>query len=221
MHGVKTKKELRQLRHAAKITKSIYKDISKKVKPGRSELEIAGDIEENIRKKGFKRSFKTIVASGANTAMPHAKPTARRIKKNDAVMIDFGIVFNGYCSDLTRMITIGRQDPLRSKLYSAVLDAQDFAIKTLRPGIKISGFVAGVHNRMRKKGLGKYIMHSLGHGVGKRIHEAPKLSEKNMGTFKAGMVVTIEPGLYKKGSGGARKEDMIEITKSGARVLTK
>lgn len=221
MHGVKTKKELKQLRYAAKITKSIYKEISRKIKPGRSELEIAKNIEESIRKKGFRRSFKTIVASGANTAMPHAKPTARRIKKNDAVMVDFGIVFKGYCSDLTRMIMIGNQSPERLRLYKAVKDAQNFAIKTLRPGIKISGFVTEVNDRMRKKGLGQYIMHSLGHGVGKKIHEAPKLSEKNKRAFKSGMVVTIEPGLYKKGLGGARKEDMIEITNSGARVLTK
>jgi Xaa-Pro aminopeptidase len=221
MPVIKLEKELIYLREAARITKNIYNKIQREIVPGKTELEISHSIEEKIRKKGLKGSFKTIVASGPNTALPHAKPTTRIIKNNDAVMIDFGVVFKGYCSDLTRMIIVGKLKPELLTLYESVKKAQKFALKTLRPGMQISCFVKKIHDRMRENGLGVYIKHSLGHGVGKKIHEAPKLSERNKRIFRKGMVVTIEPGLYKEGLGGARIEDMVEITKKGVEVLTK
>jgi len=206
---------------AAKITVNIFNTVSKEIKPGVPESKIAKRIEGIIKKKGLKRSFKTIVASGPNAAKPHAKVTDRKIGKTDLVVVDFGVIYKGYHSDLTRTVIVGRISPSMRRLYSTVKRAQKIAIQKVRSGLKISDFVKSVHDHIRKKGFGKYILHSLGHGVGKKIHQAPKLSEKNKGKLNANIVVTIEPGLYVKGKCGVRIEDMIFIGKNTKRVLTK
>lgn len=217
----KNKTEIKYLRKAALITKRIFDSISKNIKPGRSESEIARAIELAIKNKGLRRSFKTIVASGPNAAKPHAKITTRKIKKSDLVVVDFGVIYGGYHSDMTRTVIVGKISPRLRRLYDTVKVAQTAAIKKAKAGLEISGFVGAIHGYMRKRGFGKYILHSLGHGLGKKIHEAPKLSEKNKSTLKKGMVVTIEPGLYVKDIAGVRIEDAVLITKSGARVLAK
>ena len=135
-------------------------------------------------------------------------------------MFDFGIIYKGYRSDMTRTMIIGqRTSSFMKTLYSTVKRAQKIGIKKARPGTKISDCVKSVHGYMRQKGMGRYIAHSLGHGLGKKIHESPKLSEKNNRVFQENMVVTIEPGLYVKTKGGVRIEDAVLITKQGARVL--
>jgi len=207
------------LTKAAKITKNIFARTKKEIKPGASESEIAQKIERAIKRKGLKRSFRTIVASGPNGAKPHAKLTGRRIRKNDLVVVDFGVIMNGYCSDMTRTVIVGKGIPKLRKLYLAVKIAQKTAMRKARAGIKISDLVSGINNYMRKKGFGAYILHSLGHGLGLKIHEAPKLSEKNNALLKKGMVVTIEPGLYMRDVGGVRIEDAALITEKGARAL--
>lgn len=216
----KKKEEISRLKKAAKITKDIFGVISKRVKPGVREHEIASEIDGIIKRKGLNRSFRTIVASGPNAAKPHAKVTVRKIGQNDLVVIDFGVVYKGYHSDMTRTVVVGRISPAMRKLYKAVKTAQAMAIKKVRPGLKISDFVSWIYDYMRRKGLGKYIRHGLGHGIGKRIHEPPKLSEKNKKILKKRMVITIEPGLYIKGKGGVRIEDMVSVSKNGAKVLT-
>ncbi|NQU95823.1 MAG: M24 family metallopeptidase [Candidatus Omnitrophica bacterium] len=215
------KKEINYLRKAARITRGIFAVISERIKYGASEREIACDIEAIIKRKGLKRSFKTIVASGPNAAKPHAKITDRKIAKNDVVVVDFGVVYKGFCSDMTRTVIVGKASPLMRKLRRAVKYAHSAAIRKVRPGVKISKLVSEAHGYIRKKGLGKYILHTLGHGLGKKIHQAPKLSEKNNRTLKEDMVITIEPGLYVKRKGGVRTEDMILITRNGHEVLTR
>lgn len=212
--------EIKHLKKAAVIARDIFAVISKRIKPGASEREIAHDIEAIVKRKGLKRSFKTIVASGPNAAKPHAKITDRKIAKNDVVVVDFGVVYRGFCSDMTRTVIVGKINPAMRKLYKVVREAQGRAIRRVRPGVKISKLVSDTHGYIRKKGLGKHILHTLGHGLGKRIHQAPKLSEKNKRILKKDMVITIEPGLYVKGKGGVRIEDMILITKNGYEVLT-
>jgi Xaa-Pro aminopeptidase len=219
LNSRKSKKEIRYLTRAAKITRGIFGVISKKIKPGAGEREIAGRIGAIIKKKGLKRSFRTIVASGPNAANPHAKLTGRKIKKNDLVVVDFGVVYKGFHSDMTRTVIVGKMSARMRKLYNAVKAAQKEAIGSMRAGLRISEFVTGIHASLRKKGLGKYMRHGLGHGLGKKVHEAPKLSEKNKGILKKGTVVTIEPGLYIKGAGGVRIEDAVLIRENGSRVL--
>jgi len=221
MNAVKTKTELGRLKIAAKITKDIHNTIARRVKPGVSEMEIAETIDSIIKRKGLKRSFKTIVASGSNGAKPHAKVTKRKIQKNDVVVIDFGVIYRDYYSDMTRTIVLGRANKRLKKLYNVVKFVQQKAIKKVRSGLIISDFVKEIHGYIRLKGLGKYIYHSLGHGVGRKIHEAPKLSEKNNGKFKKNMVITIEPGLYIKGLGGVRIEDMVQVKSNSAKVITR
>ncbi|MFC1576695.1 M24 family metallopeptidase [Candidatus Omnitrophota bacterium] len=221
MSRTKSKREVECLAKAARITKSIFERVARDVRPGARESDIAALIEKNIKARGLKRSFKTIVASGPNGAKPHAKVTTRKIKKNDQVVIDFGLKYKGYCSDMTRTIVIGKASSKMKQFYSAVKTAQSMAIERVRPGLKIADLVSGAHGYLRKKGLGKYILHTLGHGVGRKIHESPKLSEKNNNLIQENMVVTIEPGLYAKGVGGVRIEDMILVGSKGAKVLTR
>jgi len=216
----KSAKEIKYLTKAAKITSAIYRVVAKRVKPGAREIEIARGIEDIIRKKGLKRSFQTIVASGPNAARPHAKVTERKIRSKDTVVLDFGVIYRGYHSDMTRTIMVGKADPTMRRIYGVVKAAQRMAIRKVKPGIRISDFVGGVHDYIRRAGFGRYIMHSLGHGIGRKIHEGPKLSEKNKRALKERSVITIEPGLYIKKRGGVRIEDMIMINKKGARVLT-
>lgn len=221
MVQLKNKKQIKALKIAAKITVGIFKEIRKKVKPGALESEIVKEIEGIIKQKGVKRSFRTIVASGPNSAKPHAKPTNRKFKTNDIIVIDFGIVYKGYHSDMTRTFVLGRIDSKIKLLYKTVKKIQPDAIRKVKPGMKISEFVTYVNDYIRSKKLGKYILHSLGHGIGLKIHEGPKLSEKNNRVIKKRMVLTIEPGLYIKGLGGVRMEDMVLVRDTGCEVLTK
>ena len=221
MGRIKTEAEIKRLKKAADITKQIFKKVSKKIKPGVRELEISKSIDNAIKQKGLKRSFRTIVASGPNAANPHARPTRRRLKKNDAVVIDFGVVYEGYHSDMTRTVILGALSEKMRKIHQVVRFAQKIAIGKVVSGVRISELVCKIHNYIRKRRLGKYILHSLGHGVGLKIHEAPKLSEKNQRFLEENMVVTIEPGLYVKGLGGVRIEDMLVVTRNKAKVLTR
>ena len=216
---MKTAREIAYLKKAQSITREVFRGILKEVKPGVSEKKIEKLIERAIKARGLKRSFRTIVACGQNAAIPHAKAGGNIIKKNDLVVIDFGVIYKGYHSDMTRTIIIGSIDSLMRKLYRTVVKAQKMAIQKIRPGLKISDFVKSINDYMRKNGLGKYMLHSLGHGLGKKIHEPPKLSEKNNRRLKQNMVLTIEPGLYVKGRGGVRIEDAIVLTNKGARFL--
>jgi len=187
---------------------------------GVSEEEIARLIEAGIKQYGLRKSFKTIVASGPNAANPHAEVTQRKIRHGDAVVIDFGVIYRGQHSDMTRTVRVGRLNKKIESIYRVVHNAQRLGISGVKANIKISGYVKSVHDYIRRKGFGKYMLHGLGHGVGIRIHEAPKLSEKNKRILKKNTVITIEPGLYRKGMGGVRVEDMVLITEKGCEVLT-
>lgn len=213
------KNRIKNLKKAAKITKDIFAQVKSGIKPGASENEIARKIEKLIKKKGLRRSFKTIVASGPNGARPHAKPTDRCIKKNDLVVVDFGVLYKNYHSDMTRTVVIGKIRPRMRKIYDTVKNAHRIAIRKCRAGLRISELAKYTHSYIRKKGFGKYMLHSLGHGLGLKVHQAPKLSEKNRNILKESAIITIEPGLYVKGQGGVRIEDAVLVTKRGAKIL--
>ncbi len=219
--AVKNAREIAILRKAAGITVGIFEKVKKNIRPGVTERYIAGMLEAEMKKLHLRPAFKTIVGSGPNGAHPHAPLTDRVISRNDVIVIDFGVIYKGYHSDMTRTVIIGDPGAKMKKIYAAVKAAQDLGIKTARAGIRIAPYVKRVHDSMRDKGLGKYIMHTLGHGVGIKIHEAPKVSERNRRSLSEGMVVTIEPGLYVKNLGGVRIEDMVLITKSNCEVLTR
>ncbi len=218
---VKTKDEIRILRKAAKITIDIFNKVKKHIKAGVTEEYIRDILQEEINKRGLKRSFITIAATGKNAAIPHAVVSGRKIKKNDVFVLDFGVIYYGLHSDCTRTLLIGKPTKKIISIYNAVKKAVQLSITTIKEDVKISDHVKKVHDYLRDQGFGKYIKHTLGHGLGTKIHEGPKLSEKNKRRLKANMVVTIEPGLYVKGLGGVRIEEMVLITKKGCEVLTK
>jgi len=221
MRTCKGDDEIRLLKKAAKETVVIWNEVKHAIRTGMTEREIAAMVDIAIRKRGHTNSFPTIAAIGRNSAFPHAIPSSRRLRKGEHVLVDFGIKYNGYCSDLTRTWDNGRINRKIKDLRNFVLTAQERAIKKLKSGVNIGSLARDVNGYFHKNGLSGYILHSLGHGVGLDIHEEPYLSERSSRKLKKGMVVTIEPGLYVPGVGGIREEDMALITAKGCEVLTK
>jgi Xaa-Pro aminopeptidase len=218
---IKTDLEVATLRTAAKKTIKVWRSIKKSLKLGMTEFEIVQMIDVLIRESGGVNSFTTIAAIGENAAYPHAIPTKRKLKENELFLTDFGMIHEGYCSDLTRTWYKGRINRQIREFVTQVQKAHDLAIKMAKPGVMIGRLVKEVNNVIIKNNFGEYICHGLGHGVGLDIHEEPFLSVKSQERLKKGMVITIEPGLYKPGLGGVREEDMVLITKNGCEVLTK
>ncbi|MFH1878675.1 MAG: Xaa-Pro peptidase family protein [Candidatus Omnitrophota bacterium] len=221
MRDKKNGYEIGVIKKAAEETVKIWKKIKREIRTGMSEKDLAGLADIFVRGGGYENSFTTIAATGPNTAYPHAIATDRKLDKNEHLYIDFGVRYKGYCSDLTRTYYNGRINRQIRDFEKLVLKAQDMAIKRIKPGVAIGKVAVEVNTFFRKNGVGQYILHSLGHGVGLNVHEKPFLHELCGERFKKGMVVTVEPGLYKAGCGGVREEDMVLVTDKGCEVLTK
>jgi Xaa-Pro aminopeptidase len=190
----------------------------------RTEQEIAAGIDAALIAAGFSGpAFPTIVASGPNSAHPHARPTSRRLAPGDLVVLDFGGVLDGYCVDLTRMAAVGPVAPQASALFAGVRDANAAAVAAVRPGIESSAIDAAARTVLEARGLGEAFLHATGHGLGLDVHEAPRIARADPDTttrIQAGMVFTIEPGAYVQGIGGVRLEDDVLVTTAGCEVLT-
>lgn len=213
---IKDKQESAIMRKAAKIAWLGFLHIRKKLKKGILESDLAFEFETFCRKKGAQKlSFDPIIAFGKNSAMPHYRPTNTKLKEGDAVLIDVGVVVDGYCSDMTRTLFFGKGDPTLVRFAKIVHDAQKAALKLCKPGTKLGDLDRAARDVMKKEGVEKYFIHSLGHGVGLEIHEWPRIKaggEDQNVLLKPGMAITIEPGLYLPGKGGIRYEDTILIT---------
>ena len=218
----KTREELEKLRRAIDIAEKAYYGIRKKIKVGVSEKNLADFLEFEIRKQGGeKSSFEIICATGTRASQPHARTTDRRIQEKDAILIDWGARFQFYNSDLTRISFIDRISPEFKKIYQIVLDAQCFAIDTVKPGRMAKDVDSAARNYIEKKGFGKCFGHGVGHGIGLEIHEGPTINRRSKEILEEDMVFTIEPGIYIPGWGGVRIEDMVLVTSSGCDVLTR
>ena len=205
---------------ALAIHADTLKYIKKILQPGLSEKSVFSGIEKYVKARGVGFSFPPIVASGPHSSYPHAILTERQIKKNDVVLVDMGIDYFGYKSDLTRMFLLGKIPKLIQHVMNEVREAQRQAISKIQPGIPACEVDAQARNYLKKKKLAKYFGHSLGHGVGLEIHEAPRLSVKDSTILKEGMVVTVEPGVYLAHRFGIRIEDMVLVTKNGYQILS-
>jgi Xaa-Pro aminopeptidase len=218
----KSPEELATLREAARITDAAFEHILDIMKAGRTEVEVALELERFMRAEGAEaKSFEIIVASGVRSAMPHGVASAKVIEAGDLVTLDFGARLDGYHADMTRAVAIGQvSDELRG-MFDAVLEAQVTALEALAPGKDGRDIDAIARDVLGGHGLAEYFAHSLGHGVGLEIHEGPRLSKLVSQTLEPGMTVTVEPGVYLPGRGGVRIEDLTVITEGGYERLSK
>lgn len=222
---IKEETELEKLAKAESIGdlafKAIIPFIEKHWKEGLTENEVALEIERVMRQNGATgTSFNTIVASGAKSSLPHAVPGDEPLKKGDFVVMDFGCIYEGYCSDMTRTVVIGEASEKHKEIYETVLEAQKRALEGAKAGLKGKEIDAMARDYIASKGYGDYFGHGLGHSVGIEIHENPRFSMAEEQVIEEGMVITVEPGIYLPGFGGVRIEDMVVVTKDGIKNLT-
>ena len=219
---VKEPEEIEKIRRAEELGDAAFSHVLKLMKPGISEREVAFEIETYMRKNGASgTSFETIVASGARSALPHATAGDKIIETGDFVTMDFGCVLDGYCSDMTRTLVIGKADNRHKEIYDAVLRAQEAALDLIKEGVLCSKVDAAARGVLKSAGLENYFLHSLGHSVGIEIHERPNFSPKSLDVVECGNVITVEPGVYIEGFGGVRIEDVVAITPKNVENLTK
>jgi len=218
--------EIATLREAARRLSRAAEQVIAEVRPGRSEAELAMAIDQRIRLAGFaKPAFDTIVAAGPNAALPHARPGERRLTEGDLVVLDFGGVYDSYCVDLTRTVSVGRAGARARDVYAAVLEAHDRAIGAVAPGRSRFEIDAAARDTLAGHGLGEAFGHGTGHGLGIEVHEDPRISRRRPDDTQEApvdsrMVFTIEPGAYLPGWGGVRIEDDVLVTDAGVEVLT-
>jgi len=218
---VKDEAEIAALARACRIADDALAEVLPQVRPGMTENEVAARLEFVMRLKGSERaSFETIAASGPRSAMPHATASERRLQEGDLLTLDFGAVWGGYHSDITRTFVLGRPSPEQREIYGLVREAQALGLEAVRPGITAAALDALVRERIAAAGHGEHFGHSLGHGVGLAVHESPRLKDTDQTVLAPGMVVTVEPGVYIPGWGGVRIEDSVLVTAGGHRVLT-
>lgn len=218
---IKTPEEQEVMARAEAIGDEAFAHILKILKPGMTELQVAAELEYRMKLSGAAGlSFSTIVASGVNSSMPHAVPGEKVIENGDFVTMDFGCLYKGYCSDMTRTVVVGKADEKQKEIYAVVLKAQTEALSALHAGMTGKEADAVARDVIAGAGYGQYFGHALGHSVGLYIHEKPTLSPADNTVLEPGMIETVEPGIYIPGFGGVRIEDMVIITEDGVKNLT-
>ncbi len=218
---VKDEDELALMAEAALTGCKLFEHILTVIRPGIAEIEVAAELEHKARMLGAEgMSFETIVASGLRSAMPHGRATAASLPRRGFVTLDFGIIHKGYCSDMTRTVFLGKPKPEERRTYEAVLESQEKAVNAVASGVSCAEVDEAARGVLRREGLAEAFSHSTGHGVGLEIHEPPRVGAGQSTRLQAGMVITIEPGVYLAGKFGVRIEDMVAVTRSGGRVLT-
>lgn len=239
LREVKDEDEIARMKRAAELGCRMFEAVLEFVVPGATEVEVAAELEYRARMGGAEAmSFETIVASGERSALPHGRATGAKLPKRGFVTMDFGVVVDGYCSDMTRTVHLGRATDEAWDVYHSVLEAQEAAVAAIAPGVRCGEVDEAARAVLRRAGLEKEFSHSTGHGVGLEIHEGPRIAAKQEQVLKQGMVITVEPGAYlatrtavgggkalggTKRSGGAfgvRIEDMVLVTEGGGEVLT-
>ena len=221
LREIKDAEEIVRLRASALLGSTLFEQMLTRMESGKREVEIAAQLEFAARMAGAEAmSFETIVAGGARSALPHGHASSERLPRRGFVVLDFGVLLDGYCSDMTRTVHLGRASCEERDAYAAVLAAQAAAIAVVRPGIPCGEVDEAARSVLGQAGLADFFTHSTGHGVGLEIHEGPRIAARQQQKLERGMVITIEPGVYLPGRFGIRIEDMVLVTRDGAEVLT-
>lgn len=221
LRRIKTAEEIALHRQAEHIGDIAFEEILKDLKPGVTELEVAAKLEYIMKMNGAdKLSFDSIIASGVNSSKPHAEPGHKKIESGDFVTMDFGCVYNGYCSDMTRTVVVGKASEKQKEIYNTVLKAQLAVLDMLKPGLRGKEYDKVARDVIYGAGYEGYFGHGLGHSVGLEIHENPRFSMIEEDIVEAGMIMTVEPGIYIPDFGGVRIEDMVVLTATGYENLT-
>jgi len=216
----KDESEISEIKQALSLAENVFRDVFQTLRPGMIERDVAWAMEKGMREAGAEAvSFPTIVASGSNSALPHAVPGNRKFRSGEPILFDWGAKRNGYCSDISRTICIGKPDETYRKAFQTVLDAQQMAIEAIRPGVSTKHIDGIARRHIEKNGFKGKFGHSLGHGTGLSIHEYPRLSPLYDKQLEPGMVCTVEPGVYLPEWGGIRIENMIVVRDDGVEVL--
>jgi Xaa-Pro aminopeptidase len=219
---IKDANELDAIRQSLALSESVFETILNELSPGLREKDLAWAIEKGLREKGAESlAFPPIVASGPNSALPHAVPTNRPVGPGEPILFDWGGRLNGYCSDISRTIVLGEPDTTFKTVYQVVRDAQSMATEAIKPGISTQVVDKIARDHIAAHGFGDRFGHGLGHGVGLAVHEKPRLSPFRPMNLEVGMVTTVEPGIYIPGWGGVRLENMVTVDQDGATVLNK
>jgi Xaa-Pro aminopeptidase len=222
LREIKDAGEEKVIQESVDLADRAFQYILPALKAGAKERDISLQLEFFLRNKGAEdKSFDFIVASGERSAMPHGVACAKELAPGDLVTMDFGGIYQGYCSDITRTVVLGKAGQRQREVYELVAKGQEMGIKAVRPGVTGKEVDAVVRDFFAAQGYAGHFGHGLGHGVGMEIHEIPRLSPEATEVLQPGMVVTVEPGLYIEGFGGVRIEDMVLVTPDGCRVLTK
>ncbi len=222
LRAVKEGEEIETLRRSCRIAARAFGLVKPHIKTGRTELSVYRELEDTMQAMGAKGpSFNLIVGFGPNSAMPHHETSERKLRNNEAVLLDYGCVYGHYCSDITRSYFHGKATEEYKKIYSTVAGSQKAGLAKVRAGVKARDVDAACRNYISDAGYGQYFIHGTGHGVGLEIHEFPRLNTTFEAVLRAGMAVTVEPGIYLHGKFGVRIEDSVLVTKTGCEILTK
>ncbi len=220
IRAVKEETEISVLQQAFQLARSAYDRLLETIEPGQSEIEVAALLEYELRKGGGEGlAFETIVASADRSSLPHAAPSGRIIRKGELVLIDFGVRYGGYCSDMTRVCFLPPVS--RPGIFDIVQEAQDAALVRVKPGVLSTDIDSAAREVIARHGYGENFGHSTGHGLGLEIHELPGISPRRPVTIECGMVFTIEPGIYLPGQYGIRLEEALVVTPTGHRLLSR
>ena len=221
LRSIKSPDEIATIQASVQVNSAALEQALRHFKPTMTEVDLAAEIDYRMRRLGADSSaFETIVASGERSALPHARPTDHPVRPDELLLIDMGANVAGYASDMTRTFAVGKLDAKKRRMHRAVLEAQLAAVHAVRPGVTCA-YVDGTARRvLRGFGMDKLFVHSTGHGLGLEIHERPRIGRKEATKLQAGMVITIEPGVYQEGLGGVRIEDTVVVTEAGCQILT-
>jgi Xaa-Pro aminopeptidase len=222
LREIKDADEMAKMGRAAALGCRLFEGVLTGMTPGAKEAEIALAMEMEARRAGAEAmSFETIVASGKRSALPHGRASAAKLPRRGFVTLDFGVLLEGYCSDMTRTVHLGKATAREWDVYHSVLEAQQAGVAAVAPGVRCGDVDEAARSVLKKAKLDRWFTHSTGHGVGLEIHEGPRIATKQQQVLEPGMVITIEPGVYLPEEFGVRIEDMVLVTERGREVLTK